>query len=94
MRWQRLPGILPHVGGSERVFWDLFGMQDASDAFWLDRWVHHPCPQGPSKHLRSVVCTLGINSATMPDFSGPLQSSGSPAWQPIAQEWTCMIADA
>ena len=39
VRWQRLPCLLPRVGGSERLFWELFGTSGSADVFWLDRQV-------------------------------------------------------
>ena len=37
VRWQVLRGELEGLGGSEAMFWHLFGGQGAEDTFWLDR---------------------------------------------------------
>ena len=44
VRWQVLRGKLEGLGGSEAMFWHLFGGQGAEDTFWLDRWgnLHIP----------------------------------------------------
>lgn len=36
---QRLPAVLEKAGGSERLFWELFGACSTADTFWLDRWA-------------------------------------------------------
>ncbi len=35
---RQLPGALASTGGSNDLFWSLFGQQDAHDTFWLDRY--------------------------------------------------------
>lgn len=37
VRWQVLKGQLKGLGGSEAVFWHLYGDQGMEDTFWLDR---------------------------------------------------------
>lgn len=39
VRWQTFRGALHALGGSENIFWNLFGISGASDTFWLDRSV-------------------------------------------------------
>ena len=39
VHYQRLTGLLGAAGGSDRLFWELFGGEGgtAEDTFWLDR---------------------------------------------------------
>ena len=37
IRWRVLRGCLEQSGGSEAIFWGLFGQDDAAETFWLDR---------------------------------------------------------
>ncbi len=36
VHWEKLPGYAGTAGGSENIFCDLFGNEDAQDTFWLD----------------------------------------------------------
>ena len=55
--WQRLPGQLRRVGGSEHLFCRLYGSASPQDTFWLDRYVGEcfgprPAPTWPTGQLR------------------------------------------
>lgn len=46
LRWECLPALLPRVGGSERLFLDLFTSHASRDLYWLDRSVLPPALGG------------------------------------------------
>ncbi|GAB4816940.1 hypothetical protein N2152v2_003986 [Parachlorella kessleri] len=90
VHYQRLPGLLAAAGGSERLFWELFGETaeggTAADTFWLDsaaadrgRFSFMGGPGGPL--WKRVTYTLAQPSA-LP--SGGAAAGGGPAGLPAA----------
>lgn len=58
--WKRIPGVLERCGGTQQLFWSIYGADDAQDTFWLDRWGGWlSSARGGKAHgpLGAVVCS-------------------------------------
>jgi hypothetical protein len=60
VRWQVMRGELKSLGGSEALFWHLYGDKGAEDTFWLDRWEMLANLIARSSHHKFVCTWVGM----------------------------------